>query len=405
MNKINRLFLIAESKKKLTIQNTTTDFSTKNVILVHSGKDFFDRLENIINEAHTEIHFQTYIFDNDATGNRIVAALKKAVARKVRVYLLLDGLGSRALSDVFIKDLTSSGIQFRFFSPLLSSNSFYFGRRLHHKIVVADAKTALIGGINVAEKYEGTVTEKPWLDYAVLINNPVIGLELQAICFYYFFKKKDRSFKKEKSDFNETQTKITILQNDWLRQKNEIQRNYIRSIYNAQSEIIIVCGYFLPGKKLTRALKKAAQKNVRIRLILSGVSDVPLVKDAIHYYYAFLLRNNIELYEWNQSILHGKTAVVDQKWTSIGSFNLNHLSSYASIEMNVGIDSKPFAENYQKHLETIIAQCKPITSELYRTQNNILTRLKQWCSYYIVRFFEILLTYLPYNRFLKSILK
>lgn len=386
-------------------RNTTTNFSAENVILVHSGKDFFDRLEDLINEARTEIHFQTYIFDNDATGNRIVAALKKAVARKVRVYLLLDGLGSRALSDVFITELTSSGIHFRFFSPLLSSNSFYFGRRLHHKIVVADAKTALIGGINVAEKYEGTVTEKPWLDYAVLIKNTAVGHELQAICFYYFFKKKDRAYKRSTPDFIENQTKISILQNDWLRQKNEIQRSYIKSIYTAQSEIIIVCSYFLPGKKLTRSLKKAAQRNVRVRLILSGVSDVPLVKEAINYYYSFLLRNNIELYEWNQSILHGKTAVVDQKWTTIGSFNLNHLSSYASIEMNVGIDSKAFAENYQKHLETIIAQCDPITSEAFQTQNNIFTRFKQWSSYYIVRFFEILLTYLPYNRFFKSILK
>lgn len=386
-------------------QNTTTNFSTENVILVHSGKDFFDRLENVIHEARTEIHFQTYILDNDATGNRIVTALKKAVARKVQVYLLLDGLGSRALTDVFLDDLKSSGIQFRFFSPLLSSNSFYFGRRLHHKIVVADTETVLIGGINIAEKYEGSPFEKPWLDYAVLINNTVIAQELQAICYYYFFKKKQPFFQKSKTGSVENQTKISILQNDWLRRKNEIQKTYIKSIYTAQSEIIIVCGYFLPGKKLTKALEKAAQKKVRIRLILSGVSDVPLVKEAINYYYAFLLRNNIELYEWNQSILHGKTAVVDQKWTTIGSFNLNHLSSYASIEMNVGIDSKPFAENYQKHLETIIAQCKPITSETYQTQNNILTRLKQWSSYYIVRFFEILLTYLPYNRYFKSILK
>lgn len=386
-------------------QNTTTDFSTENAILVHSGKDFFDQLENIINEAHTEIHFQTYILKNDTTGNRIVAALKKAVARKVTVHLLLDGLGSRGLPGEFLADLTSNGIHFRFFSPLLSSNSFYFGRRLHHKIVVMDTETVLIGGINIAEKYEGTSTETPWLDYAVLIHDEATARHAKSICQYYFFKKKSRAFGKIVSDAPNHPTAITLLQNDWLRRKSEIQKTYIKSIYTAQNEIIIVCGYFLPGKKLTKALEKAAQRKVRIRLILSGISDVPLVKEAINYYYAFLLRNNIELYEWNQSILHGKTALVDQKWTTIGSFNLNHLSSYASIEMNVGIDSKAFAENYQKHLETIIALCKPITAEAYRTQNNVFTRLKQWGSYYIVRFFEILLTYLPYNRYFKSILK
>jgi len=378
---------------------------TEKVTLVHGGNDFFDRLEKLIDDAATEIHFQTYILEEDPTGTKIRNALKKAVSRNVTVYLLLDGLGSRDLSDEFIENITSSGIQFRFFSPLLSSNSFYFGRRLHHKIVVIDTKTVLIGGINIAEKYEGTPSEAPWLDYAVLIHDEAAARQAKSICHYYFFKKRNRSFEKTVSDELNNPTTITLLQNDWLRRKNEIQKTYIKSIYSAQKEIIIVCGYFLPGKKLTQALKKAAQRKVRIRLILSGISDVPLVKEAINYYYAFLLRNNIELYEWNQSILHGKTAIVDLKWTTIGSFNLNHLSSYASIEMNVGIDSKVFAENYQKHLETIISQCTPITSESFQTQNNIRTRFKQWRSYYIVRFFEILLTYLPYNRFLKSILK
>ncbi|CAM3539340.1 phospholipase D/Transphosphatidylase [Flavobacterium saliperosum S13] len=386
-------------------RDTPSNAITEKVSLVHGGSDFFDRLEALIADARSEIHLQTYILEEDATGTKISNALKKAVSRNVTVYLLLDGLGSRALSDKFVDDIKSSGIQFRFFSPLLSSNSFYFGRRLHHKIVVIDTQTVLIGGINIAKKYEGTPSEAPWLDYAVLIHDETTARHAKSICHYYFFKKRKRFFEKTVSDEPNNPTTTTLLQNDWLRRKSEIQKTYIKSIYTAQNEIIIVCGYFLPGKKLTKALEKAAQKKVRIRLILSGVSDVPLVKEAINYYYAFLLRNNIELYEWNQSILHGKTAVVDQKWTTIGSFNLNHLSSYASIEMNAGIDSKPFAENYQKHLETIISQCTPITSESFRTQNNVLTRFKQWVSYYIVRFFEILLTYLPYNRFLKSILK
>lgn len=385
-------------------KNTPSNTIDKKVTLVHSGSDFFDRLERLLADATTEIHLQTYILDEDSTGTKILNALKKAVSRNVTVYLLLDGMGSRALSDKFIEEIKSAGIQFRFFSPLLSPNSFYFGRRLHHKIVVVDTKTVLIGGINIAEKYEGTSSEAPWLDYAVLIHDETTARHAKSICHYYFFKKRKRLFEKAVSDEPDNPT-TTLLQNDWLRRKSEIQKTYIKSIYAAQNEIIIVCGYFLPGKKLTKALEKAAQRNVRIRLILSGVSDVPLVKEAINYYYAFLLRNNIELYEWNQSILHGKTAVVDQKWTTIGSFNLNHLSSYASIEMNVGIDSKPFAKNYQNHLETIILQCSQITSESFQTQNNILTHLKQWSSYYTVRFFEILLTYLPHNRFFKSILK
>ncbi|WP_051364236.1 phospholipase D-like domain-containing protein [Flavobacterium limnosediminis] len=381
------------------------NLTTETITLVYSGGDYFDRLEKLINEASTEIHFQTYILEDDATGNKIINALKKAVLRKVKVFLLLDGLGSRALSEKFVNDLRLSGIQFRFFSPLFSYHTFYFGRRLHHKIVVADAKTVLIGGINIAKKYEGNTTEVPWLDYAVMINDTTVGKQAQAICHYYFLKKRNRIFKKKQTGYLQNQTIAKLLQNDWLRRKNEIQSSYLKSIQMAQTEIIIVCGYFLPGRKLTQTLKKAAERKVRILLILSGISDVPLVKSAISFYYAFLLRNNIELYEWNQSILHGKSAVVDRKWTTIGSFNLNHLSSHASIETNVGIHSVPFAEMYQKHLEDIISQCNQITSESFQPQNKLLPRFKQWISYYIVRFFETLLTFLPYNRFLKNSLK
>lgn len=379
----------------------SSNIAADSITLVHSGTDYFDRLLKLINEATTEIHFQTYILEDDITGSKIANALKKAAFRKVNVYLLLDGLGSRALPDKFITDLQQSGIYFRFFAPLFSYQSFYFGRRLHHKIVVADAKTVLIGGINIAKKYEGTATEAPWLDYAVLINDSTIAQQAQSICHYYFFKKGKRPNGKTLLEKVNNQNTIKLIQNDWLRRKNEIQKTYLKSIQNAQNEIIIVCGYFLPGRKLTQALKQAAQRNVRIRLILSSVSDVPLVKGAINYYYPFLLRNNIELYEWNQSILHGKTAVMDQTWSTIGSFNLNHLSSYASIEMNVCIDSVLFAQKYQNHLELIISQCLQITPAAFKKQNNPLERFKDWNSYHIVRFFEILLTYLPYNRFLK----
>ncbi|ESU23189.1 hypothetical protein FEDK69T_13410 [Flavobacterium enshiense DK69] len=383
----------------------SSNFAADTITLVHSGRDYFDRLLKLINEATSEIHFQTYILEDDITGNKIANALKKAALRKVNIYLLLDGLGSRSLPDEFVADLQQSGIHFRFFAPLLSYHSFYFGRRLHHKIIVADAKTVLIGGINIAEKYDRTSTEAPWLDYAVLINDSSIAQQAQSICYYYFFKKRKRPNGKILPGEINNRNTIKLIQNDWLRRKNEIQNAYLKSIQTAQSEIIIVCGYFLPGRKLTQALKRAAQRNVRIRLILSEVSDVPLVKSAINYYYAFLLKNNIELYEWRQSILHGKTAVVDKKWTTIGSFNLNHLSSQASIEMNTSINSELFAENYRNHLIDIMSKCKQITSEAFQNRNGKLIRFKQWISYYVVRFFEILLTYLPHKRFLKGSIK
>lgn len=372
------------------------------ISIVHSGEDYFSRLEQIILEAKSEIHIQTYIFDYDNTGKKIISALKIAASKNVKIFILLDGFGSLAFPKEIIDELSKIGIELRIFSPLFSANSFYIGRRLHHKIVVVDAETTLVGGINIADKYHGTLAETPWLDYAVLINDENITQSLQELCRNIFSKKKTIRRKKSKLLFeNAKKNGITILQNDWLKRKNEIHKTYLSKINTAKNEIVIVSSYFLPGKKLTNALIRAAQNNVTIKLILSGISDVPMARRACCHLYSKLLRSNIELYEWKKSVLHGKTAVIDSNWTTVGSFNLNNLSSFASIEMNVAIDSEEFAKEYLVHLQDIIGQCEEITPETLTLKYGVASKFSNWVSYWIARIIEIIITYFPYKRFRK----
>lgn len=371
----------------------------KSVQLVHSGDDYFSRLERIINDAVTEIHIQTYIFDNDATGKRILLALKEALKRQVKVYLLLDGFGSLSFPNEVSKEFRQAGGHIRFFSPLFSASSFYIGRRLHKKVVVADGKVALIGGINIANRYQGTSVERPWLDFAIEINSP-IAKDIQSHCKANYSKKKN-ALRKTISPIFDTEEKVTIqiLQNDWLNRKSEISEAYIQAVSEAKEKVIIVGSYFLPGRKLTNALLEASKSKVKIQLILSGVSDLPMTRRASCYLYSKLLKHNIELYEWNQSVLHGKAMVVDGSWSTIGSFNLNNLSSYASIEMNVGIESPAFAALFEEELQQILLQCQKITPESFQTRNTISSKINNALSYYITRGIEIIVTYLPYKRF------
>lgn len=385
----------------MPINNHTTAPSPQTVELVYSGKDYFTRLERFIRDAKSEIHIQTYIFDNDSIGTRIAEALKEAARRRVQIYILLDGFGSFSLPSKMINELKQSGINIRFFSPLFSASSFYLGRRLHHKVVVADAKIALIGGINIADKYHGTATEAPWLDYAVELNGS-IAAPLQQLCRDIYFKKRRVSRKKIASIFHPQQeTVVGIIQNDWLKRKNEISNAYIKSFRQAKKEIIIVGSYFLPGRRLTHALKKASKNKVQIKLILSGISDIALSRRATSYFFSRLLDHNIELYEWDKSVLHGKAAVVDQHWTTIGSFNLNNLSSYGSIEMNVEIDSVAFSNTYRLHLNQIIEQCHRITPESLKKRDTISSKFLDWLSYWTARLILIIVTYFPYKRFKK----
>ena len=382
------------------MQNNSTALSNlENISLVHSGEDYFSRLERIILEAKSEINIQTYIFDYDTTGQRIIAALKIAASRNVKIHILLDGFGSLSFPTEIINKLKKEGIEIRIFSPFFSLNSLYIGRRLHHKIVVADGKKALIGGINIADKYHGTEKTPPWLDFAVAINDIKIATSLQELCRDIYTKKRFIRRNQIKSVI-ENQT-ISILQNDWLKRKNQIYNAYINKIGTAQKEIVIVGSYFLPGKKLTKSLIKASRKGVKIKLILSGISDVTLVRRASCHLYSKLLTNTIELYEWKKTILHGKTAVIDTSWTTIGSFNLNNLSSFASIEMNVGIESDEFAKNYLVQLQEIIASCEKITPETLKLKYSFYSKFINWISYWISRIIEIIVTYLPHKRFRK----
>lgn len=383
-------------------RNHTLISSPENIALVHSGEDYFSRLERIILESKSEIHIQTYIFDYDSTGQRIIAALKIAASRNVKINILIDGFGSLSFPTEIINELSKVGIELRIFSPFFSANSLYIGRRLHHKIVVSDTKTALIGGINIADKYHGTSTEIPWLDYAVEINDENIAKSLQELCRDIYIKKRIIRRKEIKSVIETTEeTTIKVLQNDWLKRKNEIFKAYINTIGNAKKEIVIVSSYFLPGKKLIKTLKKASQNKVTIKLILSGISDVPMARRASCHLYSKLLRYNIELYEWKKSVLHGKIAVIDANWTTIGSFNLNNLSSYASIEMNVAIDSDKFATDYLVHLDEIIGQCERITPETLKLTYGLTSKFTNWISYWVSRTAEIIVTYIPHKRFRK----
>jgi cardiolipin synthase len=379
-----------------------SDTAPKKLEIVYSGEDYFSRLESIIRNSQFEIHIQIYIFENDTTGNRIITALKEAAKRKVKIFILLDAIGSLSFPSAKINELKTSGISIRFFAPLLSTSSFYLGRRLHQKVIVSDGNVALIGGINIADKYCGSPTEIPWLDYAVQLNDK-IAEPLQELCRAIYFKKNRLQSKKIKSVFHvQDDAMVRILQNDWLKRKNEICEAYIDSILNAKSEIIIVGSYFLPGRKIIRALKKASRNKVKIKLILSGISDIPMTRRASCYLYDKLLHHNIELYEWDKSVLHGKAAVIDGQWTTIGSFNLNNLSSYGSIEMNVEVNSTLFSSMYLTHLNEIIDQCQRVTPELLKTKHTLFTKFINWLSYCITRIIELLITYTPYKRFYTS---
>jgi len=382
-------------------QKTSADYSACNKVkLIRGGKPYFDLLLQLINRAEDTIHLQTYIFEDDETGIMVANALKEAASRKVQVYLLADGYASQAISWPLIEEIRKTGIHFRFFEPFFKSKNYYFGRRLHHKVFVADARFALVGGVNIGNRYNDLQGEPAWLDFALYAEGN-IAKELCVLCWKTWknFPAKMGITPCEEKEviFNipeEEISQVRMRRNDWIRRKNEISATYIEMFRHAHSEITILCSYFLPGKMIRRLLRNAAKRGVKIKVITAGPSDVKIAKNAERWMYDWLLRNKIELYEYQPSVLHAKITVCDREWLTIGSYNINNISAYASIELNLDVRNARLAKQTEHQLETIIQDdCLPITEQEHIRTNNIIKQFIRWCSYQFIRIVFYMLTF------------
>ncbi|HEX2977337.1 MAG TPA: phosphatidylserine/phosphatidylglycerophosphate/cardiolipin synthase family protein, partial [Bacteroidales bacterium] len=359
--------------------------------LLKSGKNFFDVSENLIDSAERYIHFQTYIFDDDATGRRIGEALIRAAQRGVRVYFLLDAFGGRGFSKDLATSFEKAGIFFRRFSPGTISPGFHFSLRLHHKVLLVDGVVTVIGGINIANRYHGTSKMKEWLDFAILIRGPEVAhtlLILRNLWNKTFLSKKERSYETiHMPNIYEEDVKVKVLQNNWYRNKIEILKSYRSALKHAKSHIIIFASYFLPGRHERKLLKDSAARGIDIKIVLSAVSDTVIFNKATIYLYDFILRNKIRIYEYLPSTLHAKVVTVDGIWSSIGSYNMNHLSDYGSVETNADILDIGFSEHFESILSEIIKNdCLEITAQEYSKRKTWLSQFFGWISYQIMRF-------------------
>ena len=354
----------------------------------------------MIDGAEHTLHLQTYILAEDTTGKKIIEALKRAAQRKVEVFLLLDAYGSRGLSSAFVKTITDAGILFRWFGPVFSFKSFGVGRRLHHKVAVADGRTGIIGGINISDNYNDIGNEPAWLDFAIQMEGSICETLMQH-CQKIWARDykislpapKAVNIKRQVSKAKTSNQAIRLLENDWFRGKTEVTEWYRKAFGKAKESVILTGTYFIPGRKLRKNLRKAAERGIDIKIIVGKKTDVWLAKQATFYLYNWMLRNGFKIYEWEPSVLHAKVAVIDKKWSTIGSSNLNELSDYGSIEMNAEISDPLFSAAFHNQLMQVINEnCSPVTKDSFKKKYTVPTKIIGWCSYKFVRLlFKVLI--------------
>ena len=376
-------------------------YTTRNEVkLIRAGNEYFKLLQQLINSAQHSIHLQIYIYDDDETGLMIGEAMINAAKRNVQVYFIADGYASRLMSKSFIAQLRNAGIHFKYFEPLFRTHHFYFGRRLHHKVVVIDGKHALVGGINIANRYNDMPGKPAWMDYALYVQGEA-AVQLFQICNEMWEKSALKAIRlpDDIEDFlrdipEREYCSVRVRINDWVQYKNQVWRTYFQLFNHANKSIIIMCSYFLPGWELLRRLSKAAKRGVQIKIILAGPSDVKIAKNAERYLYSWMLKNNIEIYEYQPNVLHAKIAMTDGHWVTIGSYNINNISAHASMELNLDVRNRLFAQKVQQQMEQIIEQdCIWITPENFKTTEGLFRKLWQKASYFFIKIMLNLFTF------------
>ena len=377
------------------------------ITLLQNGDAYFPTLEAALNRAVHTIYLVTYIFRDDTTGQCIADALKRAALRGVKTHVLMDGFGSNPLSKAMIADLNAAGVMVMKFRPKISPWTLRRRRlrRLHQKIVVVDQKIAFVGGINIIDDHNTPDQRAPRYDYAVCVEGPLVA-DIHASARRMWLRVAWARLSSYPGRDNHRQDLFTESRGDMyaaflvrnnIRHRRDIENAYIQAIEKSHAEIILANAYFLPGQKFRRALSDAAARGVRVILLLQGRTEHPLFHYAAIALYDSFLKAGIQIYEYHQGFMHAKVAVIDNQWATVGSSNLDPFSLLLSLEANIIVEDKTFAQTLRHSLKTAIATGgRQIQTHNWKTQP-VHMRIAIWISYCLARFMIGMAGYAPDN--------
>ena len=358
------------------------------VQLLQGAQELFPALVRAMDAARTSVLLETYIFDTTGAGADIARALARAAARGVRTQLVVDGVGTGRLPAHWFAHLRSAGVQVRVYAPLGPLGLLLPGqwRRLHRKLCVVDGAVLFCGGINILDDFHDPnfgALPAPRFDFAVRTEGALVAQaqatmeqlwwRLQAVhdARHYHLPQAMQALREAGVGLHMGMGQRTrsrtrahsahglgmraaLLLRDNLRHRSRIERAYRRAIAMAREDIIIANAYFLPGGKLRRALVLAAQRGVRVRLLLQGRYEYFMPHHAVRPVYHTLLQAGVEIYEYAPSFLHAKVAVIDAQgrrpWATVGSSNLDPLSLLLAREANVVVRDRAFASELHARL-------------------------------------------------------
>ncbi|WP_125077289.1 cardiolipin synthase ClsB [Pseudoxanthomonas sp. SGT-18] len=354
------------------------------VRLLENGEGFYARAFAAIEAARSEILLETFILFEDEVGQALHARLVDAARRGVRVSVLVDGYGSPGFSAAFVAALAEAGVVLRSYDPGpqplgIRLNVF---RRMHRKLLVVDGTVAFVGGINYSADHLLHTGPDSKQDYAVEVRGPVVAEIHRFVAAQA--GEAPAPATTPAAPAGEAGAAFVVRDND--RHRTDIEQAYRAAFRAARKRILLANAYFFPGYGFLHDLAAAARRGVDVRLILQGQPDTPAAPLAARTLYRQLLRDGVRIHEYCTRPFHGKVAVVDDDWATVGSSNLDPLSLSLNLEANLVVRDRDFAGTLAASLQRLWEHhCEAVTlADLARRPR---WRVPQPLLYHVLRHF------------------
>lgn len=342
---------------------------------------WIERLLADIDQAQDEIVVEMYIFEPEGEGGHAAAALMRAAARGVRVRVMVDSLGCRHVSPLFFTRLREAGIDVHIFKPIhwwsfLLTPGKPLRRRNHRKLIVIDRRVGHLGGMNLGGRFTD------WRDLSLRIEGP-FAVNLRGSHERVWTGRYRKTFL-PRSRKKRSLPEIQLFDNFFTDHYSPIKKHYVAAFKRARRRIWLAHGYFFPDKRLRRELRRAMRRGVQVHVIVPASSDIAAVDKAAKHIFGNLLRSGVRLYLLGD-MLHAKAALVDDDWLTLGSANLDPISLFSCLEINVGIRHKDLTAHLAAIIDHYKSEAEEYTyddwkhrSRWEKLTNQLWYRLRHW---------------------------
>jgi len=367
------------------------------VTLLNDGPATYAAMFEAIGNAKDHINLETFILEDDEVGRKFTELLLRKQAEGVRVNIIYDSVGSIKTPESFFKRLRDGGIQvveFNPVNPLKDNGEWFLIHPDHRKILIADGKVAILGGINISKVYSGGLSGRkkvkgeplPWRDTDIQIEGPAVS-EVQKLFLETWLKQEgpqlaEHNYLPDQKEYGKALVRVV---GSTPGQSNRITFIvYVSAITFAENSIHLTNAYFIPDDQILDAFTAAARRGVDVKIILPATSDSSLAVNAARYNYTALLQAGVKVYERRNALLHAKTAVIDGVWSTVGSTNLDYWSLLSDDEVNAVVLSREFALEMESMFARDLAESDQIHWDKWK-KRPVLQKIKEAFAHMFVQ--------------------